>query len=191
MSVTYISFDCESVGGGNPADIPLINIGFVAYNEKKEFLDELSINLKPQKVDPDTLTWWKSTPELLKAYEECTKEPVYEPEEGMKVIETWVKKLSGRVTWVAYPSIYDGSMLYFYWYKYLGHPSGRGCGFNMIDIRSFASGKLGISYADASKERHLKPYVPLNFPHTHTGIDDAREQMFLYFNILECKKGSQ
>ena len=109
----------------------------------------------------------------------------------MEEIRDWITSISKGYTtvFVFYPTIYDGSVLYYYWMKYLGHPNnGRGPGFQAIDIRSYASGALEIPYTDSSKRGALKPYLPSEeeMPHTHTGLDDAHEQAHLYFNIRDA-----
>ena len=198
----YISFDLETLGG-NPADLPVINWGFVAYLAPApagagavKKIGQLSVNMKPLHPDPSTVAWFNSTPDLKRAYEECTKEPVVSPTEGMEQIRYWINEMTllattsagapPRILFVAYPTIFDGSLLYYYWFRYLGHPTnGRGPGFTMLDIRSYAAGRLGIPYHEASKEKALRPYCPDKLPHTHTGIDDAEEQMWLLFNIMK------
>ncbi len=185
----YISFDLETLGG-NPDDETVLNWGFVAYTEKeRKKIGSLSVNTLPRNPDAKTLEWFQSTPELKAAYETCTKDAI-DPREGMLKIREWIGAVSKgyRVVLVAYPTIFDGSLLYAYWFRFLGHPSnGRGPGFTILDIRSYAAGKLGINYHDTSKEKALKPFCPDHnmFPHTHTGIDDAEEQMWVLFNLMD------
>jgi hypothetical protein len=188
--IVYISIDFECVHSGPLENLPVINFGAVAYSDTKEFISGFSVNLKSGKPDEDTLNWW--TTKNQEAYRECTKEPVLYPEDGMKNFEEWVRKIAtkGKIMFVCYPAIYDGSFLYFYWLKFLGHPTnGKGVGFTVLDIRSYAFGKLGIPYKDCNKQTSLKKYCPLeeDFPHTHTGYDDAMEQMMLFFNIRDSK----
>jgi hypothetical protein len=192
-SLLTISFDFESINNLCPVDeLPLVNMGYAAYDDKtRELVGELSVNLKagPFKTeDPGTMEWWLT--KNKEAYEIATKDPI-DPRDAMIRVQQWVARVSkgyDRIQWVAYPSIYDGSMLYYYWFRFLGHPNnGRGPGFNVIDIRSYASGKLGITLSEASKQKALKKYAPSpdDFPHTHTGLDDAKEQAMLYFNIRD------
>jgi hypothetical protein len=189
----YISFDLETLGG-NPDCLPVINWGFVAYLERVK-IGELSVNTKPLRGDQDTIDWFQSTPELQRAYEYCTREPVVGPKEGMEQIRYWMNLMkhisppNTRVLLVAYPTVFDGSMLYYYWFRYLGHPTnGKGPGFTVLDIRSFAAGHLGISYFEASKEKALKPFVPTLLETQaikHTGLWDAQEQLMLLFNVMD------
>lgn len=184
----YISFDLETLGG-NPEDLPVINWGFVAYTEDKKKIGQLSVNTKCLKADPRTVEWFNSTSELKAAFDTCSADPL-DPEAGISVVKDWITNISKgfKPVLVAYPTIFDGSLLYYYWFRYLGHPTGgKGNGFTMLDIRSYAAGALGISYHDASKEKALKEFKPKDVPHTHTGMDDAEEQMWLLFNIMDRK----
>lgn len=190
MEIIYISFDLEGVSD-NPADFGIINAGFTAYSEDRIKLGDFSINLIPHNADPNTIKWWHSTPELEDTYKRCTQNSV-DPKDGMIMIRDWIIKISAgkKPVMIAYPTIYDGSLLYHYWFVFLGRMSGGlKCPlFDIIDIRSYASGKLQIPYTESLKAKALKQFVPQDKPHTHTGLDDAEEQMHLYFNIRDFKK---
>jgi len=189
MSELLISFDCETVGGSTDANW-MPNIGFVAATPDGVVRGELSVNMTqpPGTVsEPKTLEWFRSLANGA-VWDTITRDAV-SPLEGMTKIRDWIADFTRagyKVILVAYPTVFDGSWLYVYWFRYLGHPTnGRGPGFTVIDIRSYASGKLGISYGEANKEKALAPFMPAKdaFPHTHTGLDDAREQLQLYLNL--------
>ncbi len=191
MSETlYISCDVETLGG-NPFENYVFNWGFCAKTGKGKLVGELSVNMSAPHghvANEETLKWFQQ--ENSQVWEECTRDPKT-PEEGMKIIQAWFAQVTKgyRPLLVFYPTIFDGTMLYNYWFRYLGHPSGgKGPGFTAIDIRSFASGKLGLSYFDCSKEKELKRFMPKDLPHTHSGLDDAREQLELFLNILNFKE---
>lgn len=185
----YISFDVETLGGSTDINW-MVNIGMVAATSDGAIHGELSVNFsQPEGTisNPDTLKWFQSLPNNV--WSEITRDPI-SPKDGMIKIRDWIAQFIAhgyKIIYVAYPTIYDGTWLYHYWFKYLGHPNGgKGPGFSMIDIRSYAAGKLGISYFDACKGQALQQYKPPKdqFPHTHTGLDDAREQLQLFLNIL-------
>lgn len=186
----FISIDFEAL---NPT-FGAINLGAVAAKRDGKRLGRLDVNFQlPEDAvaDPDTLKWF--TEKNAEAYARCTKDPL-KPEEAMQRVKAWFDEMRkfGKLLLVAYPTIYDGTMLYNYWFRYLGHPSGgKGPGFTIIDIRSFAAGKLGISYFEASKDKALAPFMPPPdmFPHTHCGIDDAEEQLELFLNLLKWSVG--
>lgn len=186
MEEVYVSIDFEAI---NPT-FGAINLGAVAAKRDGERLGRLDINFslpEDAKANPDTVKWFQE--QNKEAWEHCTKEPVYPPQEGMIRVRDWFNEMSkhGKLLLVAYPTIYDGTMLYNYWFRYLGHPNGgRGPGFTIVDIRSYAAGKLGISYFEASKDKALARFRPPEdaFPHTHCGLDDAEEQLQLFLNLL-------
>lgn len=190
----YISMDAEMLGG-NPFKNPMINFGCVAFLPDGSELGRFTVNLawpEGYEADASTLEWFKT--KNTQAWETITKDP-RPPLEAMQLLREWCVAMcakGGRPVWVFYPSIFDGSWLYCYWFKYLGHPAGgKGPGFNAIDIRTYAMGKLGISYEETSKTKPaMKPYLPdpSSAPHTHTGIDDAYEQGLLFINLKNKNK---
>ena len=184
-----ISFDCETVGGCVTTNW-MPNIGFVAAAPDGTILGELSVNMSQPSgtvSDYKTLEWFQSLDHGA-VWATITRDAM-SPLEGMMKIRNWIGafvSVGYKVLLVAYPTVFDGSWLYAYWFRYLGHPTGgKDPGFTMLDIRSYASGKLNVSYAEASKEKALAPFMPSKdaFPHTHTGLDDAREQLQLYLNL--------
>lgn len=198
MSELYISFDLETVGG-DPAKLPIINAGFVAYirdveSRARKRVAQLSVNMVPGEPEPKQLEWWHSTPELARTYASFALD-AKAPAQAMAEIRDWIAAISRpvgvayrSVYMVAMPTIFDGSLLYAYWVRFLGHPAGgKGPGFTMIDVRSYGAGCLGCSYAEANKTKALAPYMPdtTAFPHTHTGVDDAEEQLLLLFNLMD------
>lgn len=185
--IVYVSIDFEAL---NPT-FGAINLGAVAAKRDGIRLGRLDINFslpEDAKADPGTLKWFQE--QNKQAWEHCTREPVHTPQEGMKLVQAWFNDMSkhGKLLLVAYPTIYDGTMLYNYWFRYLGHPNGgKGPGFTIVDIRSYAAGKLNISYFEASKDKALAKFRPSPdaFPHTHCGLDDAEEQLELFLNLLK------
>jgi|SRR6185295_4810507 len=193
----YVSFDLETVGG-NPDDEPIVNAGFVALLEDGTEVASLNVNMHYKRGDPKTLEWWQSTPELRAAWASFQHDALA-PADAMVRIRDWIASLTAgpiryRLLLVCYPVVFDGSLLYAYWFRYLGHPTnGKGPGFTALDIRSYAAGKLQVDYQETSKDRALKPYCPAPdaFPHTHSGLDDAREQGHLLLNLMHGRKTMQ
>jgi hypothetical protein len=110
----------------------------------------------------------------------------------MADIARWFEELSSTFAFgafVCYPTIYDGTIFASYWLRYNGKtgPFARGPPAT-IDIRSYGSGVLGIPYSACNKNGALAKYCPHaeDCPHTHTGIDDAKEQMVLFLNVRKA-----
>lgn len=188
----YISGDCESLGG-HPDRNYVFSWGFAAATEDGQERGALHVNLAPPpgtEADPDTLAWFQSTEENRKVYAECTRDPV-SLLEGMTKIRTWISAFykDYKPVLVFYPTVFDGTMLYLNWYRALGHPSGgKGPGFTAIDIRSYAAARLGISIWDTGKTSpKMQPFMPKDLPHTHNPLDDAREQLHLFLNLMRHK----
>lgn len=189
--VLYVGVDMESIDNEGPMEKePIINMGFSAAFSDGVEVASLSVNLIPGTPgDPGTLTWFKE--KNWEAYQASIKDPV-PPELGMKTIQSWFNALpkAKEVILVFYPTIYDGSWLYHYWFKYLGNPAARGPPWKAIDIRSYAMGVLGIPYSETSIFKDtMKPYLPPKdaVGLKHTGLDDARYQLKLFLNLLNKK----
>jgi len=194
MAECFISFDIETLGG-DPSRNYMFNLGAVAYTSDRKLLGEISLNFASPEgaaADAATLQWFQT--QHADAYARMTKDAL-EPALAMAKLREWCTAMCAgglRPVFIAYPTIFDGTWLSVYWFRYLGHPSnGRGPGFSVIDIRSYAMGRLGLAtYAESGKEKALKPYMPdpASFPHTHTGLDDAHEQAMLFFNVRDGVK---
>ena len=172
-----------------------------AADKKHKCVGRLSVNMQPVKPDPKQLEWWHSTAQLAAIYASFAVD-AKPPGEAMEEIREWLLKARtagnpdgcppyANVYMVAMPTIFDGSLLYAYWMRFIPPPSdgkgsARGTGmYAMIDVRSYGAGRLGCSYAEANKTRALAPYMPADKPHTHTGVDDAEEQLLLLFNLMD------
>lgn len=172
----------------------MINLGCVAFSSDGTEMGRFTVNLdwpEGYQADPATLEWFQT--KNTEAWNTITKDP-QPPLEAMKALREWcvamcAAKGGGRPVWVFYPSIFDGSWLYCYWFKYLGHPTGgKGNGFSAIDIRTYAMGKLGCTYEETRIDKPLmRNYLAQDAPHTHTGIDDAYEQGRLFLNLKNNK----
>jgi hypothetical protein len=189
MNEFYISMDAETLGG-NPYLNPMINFGCVAFLPDGTEIGRFTVNLawpEGYKADPATLKWFQTKNKA--AWDTITKEP-RPPQEAMKALRKWCVAMcvkGGRPVWVFYPTIFDGSWLYCYWFKYLGKPT---YGFNAIDIRTYAMGKLRVSYEETRKDKPaMKPFLPSaeDAQHTHTGLGDAYEQGKLFLNLKNNK----
>lgn len=189
-----ISYDWECVGYDLSRDVA-INVGFyICLESDGSYVESRSYNMahNPDAADAATLEWWKSTETNRLAWARCTENPRH-PREVMADIAQWFDELAKSFSFgafVCYPTIYDGSLLATYWFRYLGKtgPFSRGPPAT-YDIRSYASGVLGLPYKDCNKMAALAKYCPSSedCPHTHTGIDDAKEQMVLFLNIQKAR----
>lgn len=196
--VIVISSDWERVGHDLSREVAT-NCGFCACLESDgSIVAGVSYNMIYDlgAADRITLDWWQSTPELREAWAACTKDPRH-PSEVMRDLRTWIDDLLKSYTFggfVFYPSLYDGALLSNYWMRYNGKTSVFSAGPpNTYDIRSYASGALGLPYRECNQKGALAAYWPPadEFPHNHTGLDDAIEQAQLFFNIRKTVMGKK
>jgi ATP-dependent Lon protease len=88
-------------------------------------------------------------------------------------------------TCVAYPAGFD--FLFVYWYL-IRFASESPFSFSCLDIKSYAAATLNVPYRQATKKNMPKSWFKNLPPHTHKGLDDAREQGLLYLNIVKHRE---
>jgi len=190
----YISIDWETVHP-DPFAEGAVNFGAVAYvdegkgaGEGRRLLSSFSINIVPKHSDPATVEWWNADPARKAIFTSFSNDAV-PTKEAMEAIRTWmlgnIKGYKNSCI-VAMPTIFDGTLLYAFWLHYLGHPTGgKGPGFTFIDVRSYGAGVLGVPIWEANKGKAFTPFQPVDEAHTHKGEDDAKEQLLIYFALMD------
>ena len=174
MVETFISFDIET-NGSIPGPYSMLSLGAVAYDENgKEiscFYQKLT-ELEEAGQDPGTMDWWKRYPE---AYKEAISNQIYW-KDVMKMFVEWVKGLPGKSVLCAYPGSWDGMFLLWYCVQ---------AGFTfdqlpwkhrILDIRSYAAGKIGCNYHEAQGKVLEKAVGKEPVFHDHNALNDARGQ---------------
>lgn len=177
MTETYLSLDIES-DGPCPGLNSMLSLGAAAFVDGK-CSSTFSVNLDQLAEgtsDPATMAWWATKPE---AWRECRAKTVH-PHEAMRRFYAWIKGLPGRPIAVAYPVGFDFTFVKWYCHRFLGECP---LGFQAIDIRSYAMGLLGASYAETQKAKLPKSLLPES-RHTHVAVDDAIEQGEMFMRML-------
>lgn len=182
MSTTYVSVDIEC-DGPIPGPNSMLSIGAAAYRLVKgtarfDRLDTFSVNLETMEgagPDSDTAEWWRGQPE---AWAACRKDTV-SPLAGMTRFVQWLNSLGGRPVFVGYPAAFDFLFVYWYLIKFLGRSP---FSFSALDVKTYAMAVMGCDYRDVNK-RTMKPYLPVDSPHTHVAVEDAIEQGELFCNL--------
>jgi hypothetical protein len=178
MKEIYVSTDVEA-DGPIPGPHSMLSFASAAYTDDKTLLATFSANLVtlPEATpDPKTMDWWKTQPE---AWAECRRD-LQDPAHAMPAYVKWLKSLSGRPVFVAYPAAYDFMFVYWYLMRFAGESP---FSFSALDIKTYAMAVLGTNYRDATKKNMPTDWFdPL--PHTHKALDDAIEQGALFCNIL-------
>lgn len=182
MDEIYVSTDVETDGpvAGRHS---LLSIGSAAYTAGKQLLGTFSANLDTlpgATPDPRTAAWWATQPDAWRACRENT-EP---PQVAVRRYLVWIKSLSGRPVFVAYPSAFDFPFVHWYLMEFAGENP---FGYSVIDIKSYAMAMLRKPYRVCGKRSMpVAWFDPV--PHTHVALDDAIEQGRLFCNMLHVNR---
>lgn len=185
MQEIYVSVDIEA-DGPIPGPHSMLSLGAVALLETGKEVGAFEVNfeeLEGAKPDPGTAEWWSK--QDREVWNHIRKNPV-PPKAGMESFVAWVDQISKQqnlpVVCVAYPAGFDFTFVYWYT-RFLGLDSP--FSFSCLDIKSYAAATLNIPYRKAVKKNMPKSWFKGLPPHTHKGLDDAREQGLLFLNIRQ------
>ncbi len=196
---TYISIDVETAGPV-PGLYHMLELGAVAVNVPRDrYVTEFSESLQlvpgnyplqfPNfKNGWDLSTWdfWNSNDAQKKKLAEM-QESAIPAQEAMTRFSEWIHQFKKPVL-VGWPIAFDAMFVTWYWWKHL--KTDPPFSHHGIDIKTLAMRALGGKggYKDASK-KNLKKKFPFlfmeTFPHTHRGLDDAREQGWLFESLIK------
>lgn len=177
MKEIYISTDIES-DGPIPGINSMLSFGSVAFDGQGRELASFTANLDLLEgaiPDPNTMAWW-NRPEQKKAWDACRKNTI-PPDQAMKGYVSWIKKLSGKPVFVAYPAGFDFLFIYWYLIRFAGESP---FSFSALDIKTYASAVLKCDYREATKRNMPKSWFSKGNSHNHIALDDAREQGMLF-----------
>jgi hypothetical protein len=178
MTEIYISTDVET-DGPIPGPHSMLSFGSAAYTADKKLVSTFSANLETlleAAPHPKTAEWWATQPE---AWAACRKD-LESPVEAMTRYVQWLKSLSGRPVFVAYPAGFDFLFVYWYLIRFVGESP---FSHSALDMKSFAMAQLRMDYRDSTKRNMPKNWFD-PMPHTHVALDDAIEQGALFCNML-------
>lgn len=179
MTEIYFSTDVET-DGPIPGPHSMLSFASAAYTAEKQLVATFSANLETMEgaaADPKTAAWWATQPE---AWEAC-RSNLEAPATAMKRYVAWVKSLSARPVFVAYPAGFDFMFVYWYLIRFSGASPFRHAA---LDIRSFAAAVLKRDYSESARQDMPARWFD-DLPHTHIALDDAIEQGALFCNMLK------
>lgn len=158
----------------------MLSFGSAAYTADKQLISTFSANLETlanAAPHPKTAEWWASQPE---AWVACRRD-LQSPETAMSRYLSWLKTLSGRPVFVAYPAGFDFLFIYWYLIRFTGESP---FSHSALDIKTYAMALLRSDYRDSTKKNMPKHWFDQH-PHTHIALDDAIEQGALFCNMLK------
>lgn len=175
---TYISIDIEA-DGPIPGPYSMRQLGAVMFDLFGKEISSLSVNLLPLPgagTHPTTMAFWAKNQAVYDSFDEGA----VEPEVAVAHFRSWVGQEKGKPTMVGYPVTYDFMFVYWYLMRFGDHSPFSHSG---QDIKTMAADLLGKPYRDITKRNMPKRWFEGAGPHTHKGVDDAREQGRLFFNV--------
>ena len=182
MPDIYIGTDVEAEGP-IPGPHSMLSFGCSAYCADKQLISTFEANVKrlpAASPHAKTAQWWATQPA---AWEACRKNTVC-PAGTMTRYVTWIKSLSGRPVFVAYPAGFDFLFIYWYLMRFAGESP---FSHSALDMKTFAMAQLRTDYRD-STTRNMPRHWFDTFTHTHVALDDAIEQGALFCNMLKANR---
>lgn len=185
MQEFYVSTDVET-DGPVAGKHSMLSIGSAAFSANKDLLGTFSANLETlpgATADPKTTAWWATQPQ---AWSAC-RQNLETPQAAMKRYLDWLLSFPGKPVFVAYPSVFDFSFVYWYLLEFTGENP---FGFSAIDIKTYAMALLRKPYRACGKQAMPTDWFdPVS--HTHIALDDAIEQGRLFCNILKLNQAAR
>jgi DNA polymerase III epsilon subunit-like protein len=173
----WISVDVET-SGPTPATGSLISIGACRVEDPG---DGFSVEIQPIAGLP----WLESAEAVHGLSRERLAVTGVPPDEAMRAFEVWVQRACGQrqPVFVALNAPFDWMFVADYAWRFLGrNPFGH----TALDIKALYLGRhLGEvrRWRDTGRLEMLTRY-PVELPHTHQALDDAREQATILRAIL-------
>jgi 3' exoribonuclease, RNase T-like len=174
----YISTDVET-DGPIPGPYSMLSIGSAAYTADKKLVSTFSANLDtlPEAAPhPQTAAWWATQPD---AWAACRKD-LETPVAAMARYVVWLKSISDRPVFVAYPAGFDFMFVYWYLIRFAGESP---FSHSALDMKSFTMAHLKKDFRESTKSNMPAHWFD-DLPHNHVALDDAIEQGALFCNML-------
>ena len=176
---TWISVDVET-SGPTPGTGSLLAIGACLVDRPEEGIELL---LRP---DP-ALPWSDDAEAVHRLSRERLASDGLEPREAMERLAAWLERVvpaGARPVFVGFNAPFDWMFVAEYSWRHLRRNP---FGISALDLKALYLGRhLGevTTWADTSSD-HVRARYPVDLPHTHGALDDAREQAAICRLILE------
>ena len=188
-SITYFSIDVEA-SGPVPGLFNMVSLGAVPVHHDedgqwKPRSEEFYVEIKPafEGFETEAMEIHKLTKEHLDANGVDTKE-------AMEQLNAWTldQAQKTRAVFVGHNAPFDWmNVAYYFAYAGLKNPYG----YNALDTKALAMGKLDLHWLDTNKERlaELLQNLPaLDTEQVHNAVYDARYQAILLCELLNRPK---
>jgi ribonuclease T len=171
LAECFISVDVET-GGATPADYALLSIGACLVDDPEE--STFYVELKPEgrRATQEALEVSKLSLDILETMGET-------PAEAMRSFADWVGDVvpeGSRPVFVGFNAAFDWMFVADYFERCLGRNP---FGYSALDIKAFAMGRLGGTWAETSMSV-LGPRYLSGRPLAHHALSDAQDQAQLF-----------
>ena len=166
----FVSVDVET-GGATPADYALLSIGACLVDDPET---TFYVELKPE--DKRSTTEALEVSKLSLDILETMGQP---PAEAMQRFADWVADVvpeGHRAVFVGFNAAFDWMFVADYFERYVGRNP---FGYTALDIKAFAMGRLGSTWAGTSMSV-LAPKYLSGRPLAHHALSDAQDQAALF-----------
>lgn len=178
---TYFSVDVEA-DGPIPGPHSMLSLGCASFDDQGNHLNSFEINLQTlpgATMHPKTKEFWDKNPE---AWKHCRQDP-QEPHFAMRKFNGWITQHKKPYCCVGYPVAWDFMYVYWYFMNFLDYSP---FSHSALDIKTLAMVGLARPYRQSTKRNMPKGWFKPGLPHTHKALDDAVEQGYLFFNVLDA-----
>jgi len=178
-SEAWISVDVET-SGPTPGTGSLLSIGACLVDRPEEGIELL---LRP---DP-TLPWGDDAEAVHHLGRDFLAHEGLDPGEAMERLAAWLERVvppGSRPVFVGFNAPFDWMFVAEYSWRHLGRNP---FGMSALDLKALYLGRHlgeGTTWADTSSDQ-VRARYPVDLPHTHGALDDAREQAAICRLILE------
>jgi ribonuclease T len=171
LAECFISVDVET-GGATPADYALLSIGACLVDDPDESTFYAELRPEDKRSTQEALEVSKLSLDVLRTMGEP-------PVEAMQRFADWVAEVvpsTHRPVFVGFNAPFDWMFVADYFERYLGRNP---FGYTALDIKAFAMGRLGGSWAQTSMSV-LGPRYLSGRPLAHHALSDAQDQAALF-----------
>ena len=176
---TWISVDVET-SGPTPGTGSLLAIGACLVDRPEEGIELL--------VRPDpTLPWSAEAEAVHRLGRERLAREGLEPGEAMERLAAWLERVvpaGARPIFVGFNAPFDWMFVAEHSWRHLRRNP---FGISALDLKALYLGRHlgeGTTWAETSSD-HVRARYPVDLPHTHGALDDAREQAAICRLMLE------
>lgn len=167
----FISVDVET-GGATPADYALLSIGACLVDDPDESTFYVELQPEDKRTTQEALEVSKLSLDILRTMGEP-------PAEALQRFADWVHEVvppTHRPVFVGFNAPFDWMFVADYFERYLGRNP---FGYSALDIKAFAMGRLGCTWAETSMGV-LGPRYLSGRPLAHHALSDAQDQAALF-----------